>query len=83
LAQPDALMPDCIGVRALRFLLRAGHDEAFGVVVIDSGAQVVVAGGDLVALGKRFVAALLDLITQRAPFLEPCLAAIRLAPTRA
>ena len=83
LAQPDALVPDLIGVRALRLLLRPGHDEALGIVVIDAGAQVIVAGGDLVALGERVVAALLDLVAERAPFLEPGLAAIRLVPARA
>ena len=70
-------MPDFIGEGALRLFLRAGRDEALGVVVIDAGAQVVIAGGDLVILGERGVAALLDLIAQRAPFLEPGPAAIR------
>ena len=83
LAQPDALVPDFIGEGALRLFLRAGHDEALGVVVIDAGAQVIVAGGDLVILGERVVAALLDLIAERAPFLEPGLAAVRFVPARA
>ena len=79
MAQPDALVPDLVGVRALRLLLRARRDEALGVVVIDAGAQVIVAGGDLAALGQRLVAALLDLVAERAPFLEPGLAAVGLA----
>ena len=83
MAQPDALVPDLVGVRALRLLLRARIDEALGVVVIDAGAQIIVAGGDLVAFGQRLVAALLDLIAECAPFLEPGLAAIGLVSTRA
>src|SRR5207344_2303878 len=59
IAQPDALVPHLVRVRALRLLLRAGLDEALGVVVIDAGAQVVVAGRGLVPLRERLVAALL------------------------
>ena len=83
MAQPDALVPDLVGVGALRLLLGAGRDEALGVVVVDAGAQIIVAGGDLAALGERVVAALLDLVAERAPFLEPGLAAVRLALARA
>ena len=83
MAQPDALVPDLVGVRALRLLLRARRDEALGVVVIDAGAQIIVAGGDLAALRQRRVALLLDLVAERAPFLEPGLAAVGLALARA
>ena len=79
MAQPDALVPDLVGVRALRLLLRARLDEALGVVVVDAGAQVVVARGDLAALRERLVAALLDHVAERAPLLEPGLAAVGLA----
>ena len=79
MAQPDALVPDLVGVRALRLLLGPGRDEALGVVVVDAGAQVIVAGGDLAAFGQRVVAALLDQVAERAPFLEPGLAAVGLA----
>ena len=79
-------MPWCqhlVGMRALRLLLGPGLDEALGVVVVDAGAQIVVAGGDLVALGQRLVAAALDHVAERAPFLQPGLAAISLALSRA
>src|SRR5436190_23008939 len=79
MAKPDALMPDLVGVGALRARLGAGRDEALGVVVIDAGAEIIVPGGDLAAFGRGFVAALLDLIAERAPLLEPGLAAIGLA----
>ncbi len=83
LAQLDARVPDLVGVRALRLLGRAGLDEALGVVVIDAGAQIIVAGGDLVAVRQRRVTALLDLVAKRAPLLEPCLAAVGFALPRA
>ncbi len=70
----------CRRGRIARVFSGLGRDEALGVVVIDAGAEVIVAGGDLAALGQRLVAALLDLIAERAPFLEPGLAAIRLRP---
>ena len=47
--------------------------------MIDAGAEIIVAGGDLAALGQRLVAAPLDLLAERAPFLEPGLAAIGFA----
>ena len=83
MAQPDALVPDLVGVRALRALFRAGRDETLGVVVIDAGAQVIVARGNLAAPGERGVALFLDLVAERAPLLEPGLAAVRFALARA
>ncbi len=60
MAQPDALVPHLVGVRALRLLLGPRLDEALGVIVVDACAQVVVARRDLVALGQGLVAAALD-----------------------
>src|SRR5262249_19795744 len=81
--QADALVPYLVGARSLRLLFRPRHDEAFGVVVVDAGAQEVVAGGHLVALRERRIATFLDQIADRAPFLEPRLCAVRLALPRA
>jgi hypothetical protein len=79
MTEPDALVPDLVSMGALRALLWAGRDEALGVVVVDAGAEIIVTGGDVAALGECLVAALLDQIAKRAPFLEPGLAAIGLA----
>src|SRR5262245_21933987 len=64
-------MPAVIGFFGLRSLFRARRDETLGVVVIDAGAQIVVAGADLVPLGKRRIAAALELRAHRAPLLVP------------
>src|SRR5262249_16907547 len=64
-------MPTMIGFCALRSLFRARRDETLGVVVIDAGAQIVVAGADLVALGQRRIGAALELRTHRAPLFLP------------
>ena len=76
-------MPDFVSVGALCFLFRSRLDEAFGVVVINAGAQVIVAGSYLVALGQRIVPRFLDLIGERVPFLEPGLAAVGLQSSTA
>jgi hypothetical protein len=78
-AQANALVPDLVGVGALRLFLGAGRDEPLGVVVVDAGAEKIVAGGDLAVSGERLLAAPLDLIAECAPFLEPGFAAVRLA----
>ena len=83
MAQPDALVPDLVGVRALGFLLGARRDETLGVVMIDAGADIIVAGGHLAASGQRRVALFFDLVAERAPLFEPRLATIRLALPRA
>src|SRR6185503_3562683 len=80
-AQADAGVPAMIGFFGLRSLFRARRDEALGVVVIDAGAQIVVAGGDLVALGHRRVGAALELRAHRAPLFLPGLR-IALAPAQ-
>src|SRR5262245_3288190 len=64
-------MPAMIGFSGMLSLFRARRDEAFGVVVIDAGAQIVVAGADLVALGQRRIGAALELRAHRAPLFVP------------
>jgi hypothetical protein len=60
-----------IGLFGLRSLFRARRDEALGVVVIDAGTQIVVAGADLVSLGHRRFAAALELRAHHAPLFLP------------
>ena len=64
-------MPAMVGFFALRPFFRARRDEALGVIVINAGAQIVIAGGDLAALGQRRIGAALELRTHRAPFFAP------------
>ena len=66
-AQADAGVPAMIGFFRLRSLFQALRDCSFHVVVIDTSARIVVAGGDLVALGHRRVGAALELRRHRAP----------------
>ena len=65
--QADAGMPAMIRFSGLRSLFRARRDETLGVVVINAGAQIVVAGADLVALRQRRIGAALELRAHRAP----------------
>src|ERR1700693_1151431 len=68
---PDAGVIAAIGLAAPFALLIAGQDEALGVVIVIAGAQVIVAGGVLAALGVRRVGHLLDLRAERPPSLAP------------
>jgi len=70
-------------MRALRLLFWARCDEALGVVMIDASAQVIVASGDLVALGECLVASFLDQVTDGAPLFFPGFAAIGFRRARA
>src|SRR5215467_2287432 len=59
ITEPDPFVPYFIGVLSLRLFSRPRHDEALGIVVVDAGAQEVVAGSGLVVLRERRLTAFL------------------------
>src|SRR5438105_14791195 len=78
--QANPRVPAAIGLLRPALLLRPGRNEALGVVVIMTGAKVVIAGAVLMAFRRGFLGAPLDEVAEGAPLLRP---GVRLVLARA